>query len=71
MTPGERIRQIREARGLSQGTLAARAGLSQAHLSDVERGRKSLTIERAQALAAALGATTLDEIWPMPSKRVA
>lgn len=36
---GERIRMARQSRGLTQSALADRAGLRQADLSDIERGR--------------------------------
>jgi transcriptional regulator with XRE-family HTH domain len=42
---GERLRQLRLARGWSQVELAQRLELSQSRLSDVERGQRSLTAE--------------------------
>lgn len=38
-TTGERIRQLREARGLSRNNLARKAQISQGNLSDIENGR--------------------------------
>jgi transcriptional regulator with XRE-family HTH domain len=59
---GGRIRYWRQRRGgMSQGTLAAKAGLSQSYVSQVEAGRKS--IERRStlnALAAALQVSVAD-----------
>jgi XRE family transcriptional regulator of biofilm formation len=37
---GFRIRRLRDARGLSQSQLAKRAGVSQAHISEVEAGQQ-------------------------------
>ena len=50
---------LRTRRGAARRTLseiAAEAGLSPAHLSEVERGRKEVSIERLIAVAHALGA---------------
>ncbi|WP_274423474.1 helix-turn-helix domain-containing protein [Chelativorans sp. YIM 93263] len=42
MTPfGERIRQLRRARGISQKDMAAAIGVSAAYLSALEHGRRS------------------------------
>ena len=49
------LRAIREAVGISQKTLAARAGLSPAALSQVESGVHGLHIEKVRRLADALG----------------
>jgi transcriptional regulator with XRE-family HTH domain len=55
MTPGARVRQLRQARGLSEQVLATRAGLSVRWLSLVETDKGRLTKRVAQALAEALG----------------
>ena len=44
----------RRERGLSQAALAAAAGLPRPNLSDLERGRRDLTLTTLRALAAAL-----------------
>jgi DNA-binding XRE family transcriptional regulator len=51
---GESVRIIREMQGLSQNQLAAAAGIPQATISSIERGRVNLGVERAKALARAL-----------------
>lgn len=48
------LRGLREERGLSIRSTAERAGISAAHLSEVERGRKELSLSRMAALARAL-----------------
>ncbi|MGP6159646.1 MAG: helix-turn-helix transcriptional regulator [Vulcanimicrobiaceae bacterium] len=49
-----RIRAAREAAGMSQGQLAARAGLSRPSLANIEAGRQSITLKRLAAIASAL-----------------
>ena len=56
MTIGERLKQLREMRGLSQNELAKRAGVSHPVVSDLERGiREDMTVSTAKALARVLG----------------
>jgi DNA-binding XRE family transcriptional regulator len=54
VTVGESVRIIRELQGLSQNQLAAAAGIPRTRISNVERGRVNLGVERAKALARAL-----------------
>ncbi|HMD02977.1 MAG TPA: helix-turn-helix transcriptional regulator [Candidatus Baltobacteraceae bacterium] len=49
-----RIRATREAAGLSQGDLAARAGLSRPSLANIEAGRQTITLRQLGAIAYAL-----------------
>jgi transcriptional regulator with XRE-family HTH domain len=49
------IRKSRERHGLSQRTLALRAGTDQAAISRIERGEISPTIETVDRLLAAMG----------------
>jgi transcriptional regulator with XRE-family HTH domain len=51
---GESVRIIRELQGLSQTQLARLTGISQATISNIEKGRVNLGVERAKVLAAAL-----------------
>ena len=53
---GSVLRGRREATRRTLSEVAAEAGLSPAHLSEVERGRKEVSIERLIAVAHALGA---------------
>jgi len=48
------VRVVREWRGLTQVELAARAGLSQGHVSDIESGRRTGTAAALRQLADAL-----------------
>src|SRR5213080_3173361 len=52
---GSVLRARREAARRTLSEVAAEAGLSPAHLSEVERGRKEVSIERLIAVAHALG----------------
>jgi transcriptional regulator with XRE-family HTH domain len=51
---GKRLRDARNARGLTQKDLARKSGVSQATISDIERGRNESSKE-LPALAMALG----------------
>ena len=52
---GSVLRARREAARRTLSEIAAEAGLSPAHLSEVERGRKEVSTERLVAVAHALG----------------
>ena len=52
---GSVLRTRREANRRTLSEVAAEAGLSPAHLSEVERGRKEISTERLLAVAHALG----------------
>lgn len=54
---GERIRQLRSERGISQVELAERAGLVQPHIPRIEQGRYSVGFDTLQAIAKVLGCT--------------
>lgn len=51
---GRRLRQLRRARGLSQETLAERAGLDRTYVSSCERGRRNIGLLNIVRLAEAL-----------------
>jgi transcriptional regulator with XRE-family HTH domain len=59
MTPGERmakrLKTLRERRGLTQETLAAKAGLSRTYLARLETVRQDPTLSTLVKLAKALG----------------
>lgn len=52
---GLRLRQHREARGLTQERLAEKAGLDQTYISGIERGVRNPGIKNIVRLARALG----------------
>lgn len=55
MSPGDLIRERREARGLTQRTLARRAGTTQAAVSRIERGLTAPGWETTRSLLLAMG----------------
>lgn len=55
VTFGLYVKSIREGDELTQRQFAAKLGISVQHLSNVENGRKHVSIERAEAWARALG----------------
>ena len=57
---GKRIRTAREALGLSQEEVAARARLNTSYLSQIERGRKSPSLEVLVRIAGAVNLSLPD-----------
>ena len=55
MQIGDRLRQLRMAKGLSQGDLEERTGLLRCYLSRVENGHTIPSVETLDRLAKALG----------------
>jgi transcriptional regulator with XRE-family HTH domain len=60
-TNGATIRVLRETLGISQASLAARAGLSKSYLCEVELGTYQPTLARTRRIASALG-VSLDAV---------
>ena len=54
---GDRIREIREACGLTQDQLADKAGISKGFLSDVENDKRNISSENLLKVANVLGAS--------------
>ena len=52
---GDKIRELREKRKLTQIELAKLAGISNTYLSDIERGRVNPSLKTLDKLARALG----------------
>jgi transcriptional regulator with XRE-family HTH domain len=52
---GQRLKEIREQKGLSQERLAALAGLNRTYISKIERGERNVSLQTAARLADALG----------------
>jgi len=51
---GQRLRELRERRSVSQEKLAARAGLNRTYISKIERGQRNITLDTITRLAEAL-----------------
>ena len=54
LNPGLKICECRSRKGWTQAELAARAGIAQANLSNIEKGKRDLTVSMLVRLAAAL-----------------
>ena len=67
MNAGKMIRGARAAQGVSQRTLALRAGTDQAAVSRIERGEISPSLETVERLLAAMGQRL--ELRPVPVER--
>jgi len=57
---GERVRVLRQARGLSQEALALVAGLDRTYIGGVERGERNISLLNIQKIAQALGVSSAD-----------
>jgi transcriptional regulator with XRE-family HTH domain len=62
MAFGAVLRRRRNAAGLSQEALAAKAGLHRTYVSMIERGQRTVSIETLHKLATALDTTMVDLI---------
>ena len=51
---GQRLREIRQERGLSQEELAFKAGLHRTYVSSAERGQRNVGLVNVERLAQAL-----------------
>ena len=52
---GERIRKLRLKQGLSQVEMAHRFGIDRGHISDLERGKKSVCLPLLEVLSKGFG----------------
>jgi ribosome-binding protein aMBF1 (putative translation factor) len=59
---GDRVRQAREAAGISQRELARRMGTSQAAVDRLEAGGVGATLTTLQRVASALGLTVIVDL---------
>ena len=51
---GDRVREERHKRNLSQEELASKAGVHRTYIGMIERAEKNITLENIQKIAAAL-----------------
>ena len=54
---GRRLRELRKSKGLSQEQLGLECDLSQTYLSEVELGKRNVSLLNIHALAKTLGVT--------------
>lgn len=52
---GQRIRKLRMKHGLSQVEMAHRFGIDRGHISDLERGKKSVCLPMLEVLSKGFG----------------
>lgn len=57
---GQRLVQLRKARGFSQESLSLESGIAQPYLSGVERGKRNISLNNIFRLAAALSVEPLE-----------
>lgn len=60
MNVGERIIELRTARGITTNKLANMAGVSQSHLREIELGKRNPTVETLSFFCDALGVSLSD-----------
>ena len=54
---GQAVRKIRLERGISQEELADRCGLHRTYISDIELGKRNLSLENSERIAISLNKT--------------
>lgn len=52
---GERVRELRKKKGLSQENLALISGLDRTYIGGVERGERNISLVNIHVIASALG----------------
>lgn len=57
---GDKLRQLRKQKNISQEELAFKAGLHRTYISDIERGARNVSLENIEKIAIALGASAKD-----------
>lgn len=57
---GQRVRELRKARGRSQEAFAAECGLDRTYISGIERGRRNISLRNIEVIAKALGISISD-----------
>lgn len=55
MRIGQRIAELRKAKGFTQEELSVKAGLQRTHISRIESGKYAVTIDTLSAIAEQLG----------------
>jgi transcriptional regulator with XRE-family HTH domain len=64
---GEKIRDLRKQRGLSQESLALKAGINTSYLGQIERAEKSATIDTLEKITFALD-VELEHLFRLESR---
>lgn len=59
---GEKVREIRKAKGLSQEVLADLAGIDRSYMGHIERGDQNITLTKIYQISDALGVSAAELI---------
>ncbi len=54
---GQRVRELRKAKGFSQEAFAAECGLDRTYMGGIERGERNIALRNIHRIAKALGIT--------------
>jgi transcriptional regulator with XRE-family HTH domain len=65
-TVGRRLRELRKLTGLSQEKMAERAGVNGKYYSEIERGKRNVTIRVLEKIATNLG-VSLEDLFRFPT----
>jgi len=57
---GDKVRELRKQKSLSQEELALRSGLHRTYIRDIERGSRNVSIKNIEKIAKALGVRPSD-----------
>ena len=57
---GQAVRQIRRAQSISQEELAERCGLHRTYISDVELGKRNVSLENIERIATSLNKSLVE-----------
>ena len=57
---GQRVRELRTAKGWSQEALAYKAGIDRTYMTDVENGKRNISIQNIEKIITALNITLQD-----------
>ena len=57
---GQAVRKLRQERKISQEELAERCGLHRTYISDIELGKRNVSLENIERIAAALNQSLSD-----------
>ncbi|MDR5898856.1 helix-turn-helix transcriptional regulator [Halomonas vilamensis] len=57
---GQRVREIRKAKGLTQENMAALAEIDRSYMGHIERGEKNITLTKIYQISEALGIDVTD-----------
>lgn len=57
---GEQVRTIRISKQLTQRVIAEKSGFSDSYISDIERGKRNISLESLEKIMKALGVTPFE-----------